>query len=229
MSNRLSATLGLGKAPLGPFRLQAIALNPSYATAHEWYGLFLTAMGRFDEARTHELRAQTLDPLSVPIAGTRGFVLYYSGDSEGAKRELQIALREDPAFALGHFYLGRVYQQIDAPDSALAQYAATGQLRAWVPTVVAEGHLQASLGRTAEANAVLARLDSMSRTKYVTAYGPALIHAALRRPDSAFAWLDKAYQERTNWMVWLNRDPRWAPIRSDPRFAVLTSRMRLPQ
>ncbi len=52
----------------------AIAINPSYATAHEWYGLFLTAMGRFGDARAQEARAEELDPLSIAIAGTAAWV-----------------------------------------------------------------------------------------------------------------------------------------------------------
>ena len=54
----------------------ALARNPSYATAHEWYGLYLTAMGRFDEALAEERRAQSLDPLSVAVAGTTAWVYH---------------------------------------------------------------------------------------------------------------------------------------------------------
>src|SRR5206468_852412 len=86
----------------------ALALNPSYATGHEWYGLFLTAMGRYDEALAHERRAQDLDPLSPSIACTTGWVLHYSGRQDDAERELQVALRMDSTFTLGHLYLGRV-------------------------------------------------------------------------------------------------------------------------
>ena len=208
---------------------EAIRLNPRYATAHEWYGLYLAAMGRFRDAEAEEAEATKLDALSVPVAGTAAWVRYYAGDFTGAKRELKIALRVDSTFSLGRFYLGRVYQALGASDSALAEYRSTGPLRDGVPTIAAEGHLLASLNRTAAAESVLARLGTMARTQYVTAYGVALVHAALERPDSAFAWLERGYQERTNWMVWLNRDPRWAPIRADPRFAALTARMRLPK
>ena len=208
---------------------RAIAINPSYATAHEWYGLFLAAMGRFDDARAEEERAEALDPLSVAIAGTSAWVFYYAGDYETAKRRLHIALREDSTFALGHFYLGRAHEATRFPDSALAQYASTGPLRAWVPTISARASVLARLGRTDEARAILASLDSTSRTRYVTSYGVALVHVALQQPDSAFAWLDRAVEERTNWLVWLNRDPRWAPIRADPRFAALTRRVGLPR
>jgi TolB-like protein/DNA-binding SARP family transcriptional activator/Tfp pilus assembly protein PilF len=206
----------------------AIALNPSYATAHEWYGLFLSAMGRFDEAREQEVRATELDPLSIAVAGTSAWVLYYSGDVESAKRQLQIALREDSTFALGHLYLGRVYQAMHNLDSAMSQYESTGPLRTWVPTIAGKGYVLAMLGRRAEARMTLARLDSISSTTYVSGYAVALIHVALQEPDSAFLWLDRGRAERTNWMVWLNRDPRWNPVRADRRFIALTRGIGLP-
>lgn len=208
---------------------RAIELNPKYATAHEWYGFFLTAMGRFDEAREQERRARELDPLSIAIAGSAGFMSYYRGALDEARTDLRQALRTDTLFPLGHFYLGRIHEQAGEVDSAMSQYAATGPLRNWPPTLIAQAHLFASTGRSGEAKAILARLDSMSHTQYVTAYGPALVYAELHQPDSAFAWLDRAYAERTNWLVWLNRDPRWKPIRDDPRFAKIVARMRLPE
>ena len=207
---------------------RALALNPSYATGHEWYGLFLAAMGRFDEAIEHERRAQALDPLSTAIAGTAAWVLYYAGRNDEAARELRIALRADSSFALGHFYLGRVHQARGEFDSALAEYRATGPLRDWVPTIAAVGHVQGTQGRRQDALGTLARLDSRSHREYVTAYAVALVHAALGQRDSAFAWLERGERERTHWMVWLRRDPRWAPIRDDPRFEALARRLRLP-
>ena len=207
---------------------RAIALNRSYATAHEWYGLFLTAMGRFDEARREEQRAQDLDPLSTAVGGTAAWVAYYAGDIRRAEDQLHIVLREDSAFALGHLYLGRLYEATGRPDSAMAQYQATGPLRTWVPTISGDAHLLASLSRSAEARATLARLDSMRSTTYVSAYAIAIVYVALHEPDSAFAWLDRAVDERTNWLVWLNRDPRWTPLRADRRFARFTRRLALP-
>lgn len=207
---------------------RAIALDPTYATAHEWYGLFLTAMGRFDEARKQEKRAEDLDALSIPIAGTAAWVSYYAGQNETARKELEIALRTDSTFMLGHFYLGRVEEAAGNYDGAFAQYDATGPLRGSVPTVAARGHLLGIVGRRKEAEAVLSKLDSMSKRQYVTAYGVALVYESLAQKDSAFAWLDRGVRERTHWLVWLNRDPRWQPLRSDPRFKSLVRRVGLP-
>jgi Flp pilus assembly protein TadD len=113
-------------------------------------------------------------------------------------------------------------------DSALAHYAAMGPLRAWVPSIAGEGYVYAQQGRRDRARQVLRQLDSLSRTQYVTAQAFALVHVALGQPDSAFAWLDKAVDERTHWLLWLNRERRWDPIRSDPRFRAITRRVGLP-
>ena len=207
---------------------RAIAINPSYPTAHESYGLFLAAMGRYDEAQAEEQRALALDPLSLGIASTAGWVLHYSGKQADAERQLRIAVRTDSTFAVAHLYLGRVLQFNGQLDSALAHFAATGPLHAWVPTVAGEGYVYAQQGRRDEAQAILARLNSLSRTQYVTAYAIALVHAALGQRDSAFVWLNKAVDERTHWVLWLNRDLRWDPIRSDERFRAIGRRVNLP-
>jgi TolB-like protein/Tfp pilus assembly protein PilF len=210
------------------FRL-AIARNPSYGTAHEWYGLFLAAMGRFDQAIAEERRAQALDPLSIAVAATGGWVMNYSGRLDDAERALRAVLRMDSSFAIGRLYLGRVLQAKGHADSAMSQYdAIEGATRQWVPTISGVGQLEAIQGRRADALRVLHRLDSLSHTQYVTAYAVAVVHAALHQPDSAFAWLDRAVQERTHWLVWLNRDPRWQVLRGDPRFAALVRRVGLP-
>jgi len=206
----------------------ALARSPSYSTAHEWYGLFLAAMGRFDEAQLEARRAMELDPLSMAAAATAGWVMHYSGKQADAERQLRVALRTDSTFAVGHLYLGRVLQFNGQLDSALAHFEAMGPLRAWVPTIAGEAYVYAQQGKRDRALAILQRLDSLSRTEYVTAYAVALVHAALGQRDSAFAWLDRAVAERTHWVLWLNRDRRWDPIRADPRFRRLTTRIRLP-
>ncbi|HEY6158654.1 MAG TPA: BTAD domain-containing putative transcriptional regulator [Gemmatimonadales bacterium] len=208
----------------------AIAHNPSYATAHEWYGLFLAAMGRFDEAQDQERLALELDPLSIAIAGTAGWVLHYSGKQAQAEAVLRSALRTDSSFAIGQLYMGRVLQFEGHLDSALAHFARTGAFRSWIPTVAGEAYVYAQQGRRAEAVRILQRLDSLSSSgEYVTSYAIALVDAALGDRDKAFAALDRAVQERTHWLLWLNRDRRWDPIRSDPRFATLVRRVALPE
>jgi DNA-binding SARP family transcriptional activator/TolB-like protein/Tfp pilus assembly protein PilF len=208
---------------------RALALNPSYATGHEWFGLFLSAMGRYKEALEQEAQAQDLDPLSAAVVGTQGWVLHYAGRQDDAEQTLKIALRMSPAFSLGHLYLGRVHQAKGHLDSAMTEYAAVGPLRGWAPSIAGEGYVYGLLGKTSEARRTLAQMDSMSRAgQYVTAYAKAIVHVAMGEKDSAFVLLERGVRERTHWLVWLNRDRRWAPLQGDPRFATLVREVGLP-
>jgi tetratricopeptide (TPR) repeat protein len=207
---------------------RAIDLNPKYPTAHAWYAYFLTATGRLPEARAEIERAQELDPLSVPIASDMGFLLHYSYEQDRAAEELRKALEMNPQFPLAHLFLGRVYQAKGLYEQAIAEYQATGPLREWVPTIAAIGYVYGVTGRRQEALQVLSNLEALSKKEYVTSYAVALVHAALGDKDQAFAWLEKGVEERTHWLVWLKRDVRWEPLRSDPRFAEVIRRVGLP-
>ena len=90
------------------------------------------------------------------------------------------------------------------------------------------GNLYAAEGRRADALRMLQQMDSLSRSRYITSFAVAVVHAGLNQPDSTFAWLDRAVKERTHWLVWLNRDPRWRALRGDPRFVDLVHRVGLP-
>ena len=205
---------------------EAIRRNPSYATAHEWYGLYLAAMGRFGPAVTEERTAMSLDPLSTAIEGTAGWVLHYAGRDDEAEQLLRIALGTDPTHQVGRLYLGLVQLARGEMDSAYANLPSEGPL---VPSIAAKGNLYGLMGRTDSARYDLGRLDSLEHAgRYVTPYGRALIHLGMGDLDRTFYELDRAVKGRTHWVVWLNRDARWKTIRSDPRFRELTARIGLP-
>jgi DNA-binding SARP family transcriptional activator/TolB-like protein/Flp pilus assembly protein TadD len=209
---------------------RAISRTFSYATAHEWYGLFLAAMGRFPQAESEGRVAQELDPLSVAVTATRGWIIHYAGREDEALQILRAGVRTDPKNSIAQLYLGRVYQKMGQFDSATAHYLATGPLHSWIPTIAGEGTVAARVGRKDEARKVIRQLDSLaSNGEYVTPYAVALVLAALGEKDSAFARLEQAYRERTHWLVWLNRDSRWQLLRGDPRFASLVRRIGLPE
>lgn len=208
------------------FRL-ATRLAPRYALAHEWYAYLLIATGRDAEARTESDIAQRLAPLSVAAAVDGGLVSFYAGDLAVARQRLDGALLMAPDVPLAHFWLGRLAQRENDLAGARAEYAKSGALRNWVPTIAATAYVDASLGDRAAARAAMVRLDSIAHERYVTPYAVALVHAALHEPDDAFRWLDRAVADRSHWLVWLERDNRWAPIRADPRFAALVRRVGL--
>jgi DNA-binding winged helix-turn-helix (wHTH) protein/TolB-like protein/Flp pilus assembly protein TadD len=208
---------------------RAVELNPNDPVAHQWHAVYLLAAGRPDDAM-HEIRtAQRLDPLSLAINTDVGFHHYYSGRYAEAIAQLQSVLGMKSDFGLAHLWLARSYLQVGRLDEALAA-AKTAEATApqWIVFVAQRGYTLGAMGRADEARAVLAEMARLSTQRFVTAYGVALVYAGLGDKEQAFAWLDKAFAERSHWLMWLRLDPRWKALRGDPRFAALVERMKYP-
>jgi hypothetical protein len=108
-------------------------------------------------------------------------------------------------------------RQLDASEPAL---------RDWQP-LLAKGHFLGKCGQPVPAEAILARFADLSRTRYVTSYGVALVDVGLNHSDEALTALQRAFEDRSHWLVWLALDPRFASIRGDPRFQGLVARVGL--
>jgi TolB-like protein/DNA-binding winged helix-turn-helix (wHTH) protein/Flp pilus assembly protein TadD len=205
---------------------QAIALNPNYATAHEWYSIYLTAMDRPQEAAVEIGRAHDLDPLSLTISTDMGFDFYYKRKYDEAIQQFQKTLQMNPKFPLAHLWLGRAYQQKGMYEDAIAEYEkADDALPGWIVTLAGIGNVYGVSGKKKEAREMLERLEKLSQRKYVTPYGVALVYVGLGDKDQALIWLAKAVEDRAHWLVWMRLDPRWDPIRGDPRFKEITRRV----
>jgi hypothetical protein len=89
------------------------------------------------------------------------------------------------------------------------------------------GYVYGVSGRGTKAHHVLEQLCQLAEHRYVTSYGVALVYAGLGEHGHAFAWLQKAFEERTHWLVWLRLDPRWDGLRADPKFVDLQRRVGL--
>ena len=209
---------------------RALELNNNYAAAHDWLGYLLTARRDFSRASSEFRKALDLDPLSVPMRTDAAFELHYAGDQQGASRELQSALEMNPRFTLAHFWLGRVYGAMGQCETALTELdASEPALHDWQPLLAAKGHFLGKCGQSAPAEAILTRFADLSKTRYVTSYGIALVHAGLNHPEEALNALERAFQERSHWLVWLSLDPRFLTLRPDPRFQDLLARVGLPK
>jgi tetratricopeptide (TPR) repeat protein len=201
---------------------RAIELDPEYAIAHHWYGGFLSAMGRHQEALQHAETARTLDPLSLIIQTWVGLRYYFAGGYGAAIAEYRKALELDRDFAPAHWHLGWAYAQTGRFKEAVAEaeraVAIDGETLVYLTSL---GHAYARAGRTSEARATLARLAQASRSRHVSAYHVAAIHVALEDTSSALDWLERAYGERSPWLGYVGVDPRFEALRSHPRFESL--------
>lgn len=208
---------------------RAIALDPNYAASHEWYSIFLLAAGRPEDAFREIQLARQPNPLSLSVNSDVGFHYYYTGRFDEAVKQLKFVLELNKDFPPAHLWLGRTYQELGRLDDALAEFhRVEKKLPEWPVSIAARGFVAGVAGRTVEAQNALVELRRLAGKKFVTSYGVALVHAGLGQRDSAFAWLNKAFDERSHWLVWLRLDPRWKGLRSDPRFAELVCRVGFP-
>jgi serine/threonine-protein kinase len=209
---------------------RAIELNPNDAIAHQWYAYLLTAMERpLRDAEGEIATAKSLDPLSVPINIDRAYILHYYERNEEALRSVGLALEMNPKYAPGYFWLGRIYTSQGRYADAETALQKIGALRTWTPAMAVQGYLYAKSGRPQEARNVLAEFDDLVRRgRYASGYAIAVVYAGLGDRERVFSYLDAAYRERSHWLVWLKRDPRWNDVRSDPRFQNLVHKIGLP-
>ncbi len=208
---------------------RAIELNPNDPVARQWHAVYLLAAGRPEEAMQEVHRAQRLDPLSLAINTDVGFHDYYNGRYAEGIAQLQSVLAMKSDFSPAHLWLARSYLEVGRFDQSLAATAiAEAAVPEWPVLVAARGYTLGVMGRTDEARAVGDEMQQLSGRRFVTAYGVALVYAGLGEKEKAFAWLDKAFDERSHWLVWVRLDPRWKTLRGDRRFAQLVERMKYP-
>ena len=204
---------------------RAIALDPGWAPAHQWFSIFLLAADRAGEAAREIELARDRDPLSLAINTDQGFHYYYTGQYDEAVKQLQCVLAMDPSFAPAHLWLGRAYQQVGRYDEALREFSRVeASVPGWPVAIAARGSVEGAACRLAKARATLAELQALRGRRFVTAYGVALVHAAVGDSDAALTWLDRAFAERSHWLVWLRLDPRFNSLRNDHRPQFLTRR-----
>jgi serine/threonine-protein kinase len=207
---------------------RAIELDPSYPTAHHWFATTLAAMGRLDEAMSQIRQAQELDPLSPVITSDVGRLFYYARQYDPAIETLRKTLEMDPSFSWAHWYLGMVYEQEASYDEAIAEFQKWLSLVGKEPTAVgALGHAYAVSGKRDEAQKKLVELKELARRQYVAPFDVAVIYIGLGDKEQAIQWLNKAYEDHSAWLIWVNVDPRFYSIHGDPRYIDLLRRMGL--
>ena len=207
---------------------RAIELNPSYATAHQWYSAMLAAEGRFDESITEAKRAQELEPFSLPINADLGRHLYYARQFEQALATHRKTLEMDSSFARAHYELGYVLVQMKRYEEAIAEFQKSLEPDKTSVNALAElGYAYAVAGQKKQAEQVVEQLNDLARQHYVSPYHLAVIYAGLGEREKALDNLEKAGDERFNWLVFIKVEPIFESLRSEPRSLALVHRIGL--
>lgn len=208
---------------------RAIALNPNYATAHHWYGDLLSAMGRPEQAIAESQRARELDPLSPLINAWLGWRYQFARRYDQAIVEYRKALDLDPSFAPAHLLLGQAYEQKKMLKEATAELEQAVKLSGGGALYLASlAHAYGVAGSRSDALKLIRQLENLAAQQRVSSYDVALAFVGVDDKDQAFSWLEKAVSDHAGRLMFLNVEPRFDSVRSDPRYAELARRLRFP-
>jgi eukaryotic-like serine/threonine-protein kinase len=210
---------------------RALELKPGDTHILTKYAYFLCHMGKHDDAIRDSKTAQDLDPLSLPVKTNLGVMLHYARRYDDAITQYRKVLELDPKGTTeARFQLARVYMTKQMFPEALAEIA---KMRATDPSDVNYMSLLAMAygleGKKKEATKLIYELKDKRRRAYLRPYILAEDYAALGEKDEAMDWLEKAYEERDDWINWTKVDPNLDVLRSEPRFVTLLHRVGLTQ
>jgi len=208
---------------------KSIQDNPSYATAYQRYSLYLMAMGRPEDSFDQINKARELDPLSISINFSLGWRLYMARQYDRAIQQLRNTLEMDPSYELPHLVLGLSYAQKGNFALAIPELRKAVDLSHGTPLMIsALANAYARSGNKAEAEKLLADLISESKNQYVSPYYFAVVYVGLGEPERAIDWLEKAFADRSNGLVFLKVEPELDNLRSNPRFVALQKKLNFP-
>jgi TolB-like protein/Tfp pilus assembly protein PilF len=215
---------------------RAIELNPNYATARHWYGEYLLAVGKNEEALAEMKRAQELDPLSLIINSILGVAYMENRQYDQAMEQLKKTIEMDQNFPRAHLYLADTYERNGMFEEASLEFEKlfvlngmppeeaakqTAELREAAKKIGAKGYWRKQI-EIYERNRV-SQPSVMPPLSIVAAF-----YAQLGEKDQAFAFLEKSYEKKEVDVIRLE-STIYDPIRSDPRFQDLMRRIGLPQ
>lgn len=207
---------------------RAIALNPGHASSHHRYGWYLALMGRLDEATELMKRAEELDPLSLEINTDLGLSLFFARDYDAAFEQFAKAVQMDQNFIWTRFFVAWALEQKGEVDRAIDEYQKTLAIENALFIRTALAHAHALAGQPDKTRDILNELLSLKESQHVSPYDLAILHSVLGEKDEAFASLERAFELRSEALVWLKVDPRLDPLRLDRRFIDLLRRVGLP-
>lgn len=206
----------------------AILLNPDYAPARQWYGWLLAATGQQELAVTALQQAVGMDPLSPNANADLALTYYFSRRYDEAIEQCRKTLALQPGFYRAHQLCGLAnLQKGDLPaalqhlQSAVALTKGTGRASVLLASALV------AMGQTEDARRVFANSIEARKSK-PSAMEFALFFAAIGELDSAFEWLERAYEEHDAELLWLSVDPIYDKVRQDPRFPALLLRIGKP-
>lgn len=207
---------------------RALELNPNHVPAIYWYANFCSALGQLEQSIAIHERGVELDPLSSLVRAQFAWLLLVARQYGRAEEELRKALDAQPNFFIAHWILGQVHAAQSRCDAAIRELEKAADLSGqsiWMRAML--GYVYGRAGRRQEALAILQELEQRAQSGYVRQSLFSALYVGLGDPEKAIDYLEKGYADRDFEMVWLQAEPIYDPLRSDPRFIALLKKVGL--
>ena len=208
---------------------EALTRKPHPANAHSWYSFYYLSLGRFDDAYAEARTGVELDPLSLEAHVSLGWTYFLARRHQEGIEHARATLEIHPNVGEVVRLLGLHQLELSLHDDAIRCFEKA--LGLWSDDVWAAFSLAfafARSGQAGEAKTWIADHEKRSETSWVPPVGFGLAHAALGDSDTAFEWFERSYQARDFWLVMMNVERLYDPLRSDPRFDDLVKRVGIP-
>jgi tetratricopeptide (TPR) repeat protein len=203
------------------------AVNP---IAHLWYAVFLAIMSRYEESLARIRRAQTVDPISLPVSHTIARCYAWAGEYEKAIEQLRATQQMEPHHPLTYVWLGRAFIGMGRFQDALTELQTGMDIAGRLPLLLQlTGCAYGRLGMYSKAGEILEELRGLSAGRYVSPIFEAYVLGAMGELDEAFQQFDRAMEQRSGLLAFLRVTHETASpaLASDPRFTTLLQKMRL--
>ena len=203
-------------------------LDPNNPQTYHFYGHYLELVGHADEAVQETKRGVQLDPTNLIVNSEVGYGYYLARQPNLAIDQMRKTLDLDPTFSYASYVMASAQEQTKNYWAAVTELNRARPISGEWSWIVGElGYVYALLDNRAEAEKIINELNGRETREYIDPVLVAYIYIALGDKDRAFASLDKAYQQRSGLICFLQVEPKFDPLRSDPRFGDLERRMGL--
>jgi tetratricopeptide (TPR) repeat protein len=205
----------------------ALQLNEDDEYAHVIAAHMEVSRGNFDLGLTHARRAAELDWRSPMTVFTAPWMLVFSGRAGEAINEAERAIKDFDPFAVGHIICGYAWESNGMPEQAITEYKRSLDIAPFPDAFASLGHASAIAGDKRAARSYLAKLQTFEGIAYVSGYLEALVYVGLGDHPHALEALERSYQEKCDWLIYLKVEPRWQPLRHEKRFQSLLRKVGL--
>jgi tetratricopeptide (TPR) repeat protein len=206
---------------------RAIELNPNYPDARALYSHYLMIMKHPEEAMAQIQRSLELDPLNAFFQAFYGVDLEIAGRYDEAIVQFRKALKTSPGLPFAHWMLALALSKKGLYEEALGEFKASYAGDREFEEALKRGYAQSAYRGAMRRAADL--LAARYRKTYVTPCDVADLYVRAGEKDQALEWLEKGFEARDPNLPYINVDPTFETLRSDPRFQALLHRMNLPQ